>query len=234
MARSPSNAVSFAKTFATKNQNFDQSAIQYEVADEACSRLWMAAPWAWTVAQTSAPVTVSASATDYSFTPPTDLAYYYRARLWDGANVDKDLKIENSLPAAADYTKVGETISIAATSGGIRVYPHPVSCSPAQKIHLYYKKTPPVIDSTNFTSGDVSSHLTPARWWHVYKSLILAQAYKFSDDARGFDIQIDPITKQVKMSGELALAEYLLNEMRAKEPLPFEWETRVEAKADRK
>lgn len=229
--QTPQQALTYAQAMIKYENLLDQN-VEFEILDTACARLWMAAPWSWTVGFLTT-ITIAASTTDYTITDPGDVAYIYRAFLLDGANIAKELKVESSLPS--DALMSGQVLSVslqAATT--IRIYPKPPASLPAttQKILIYYKKTPPVITVANYTTPDAAK--VPPRWFHVYKSAVLCEAYKYSDDARGFDITLDPTSKQTKLGGELAMFEYYLNEMRAKEPLPFEWETRAEAEAERR
>lgn len=232
----PYAALQYAQAMI-KYQRLTDSAVAMEILDEACSRLWMAAPWSWTVS-TLTPITVSANTTDYSAYFPTNFALVYKAVMTQGNDiVNKPLAIVPNLPTSA--TNQGEVQYIMAIppstlpgAGTIRVGPRPASAISTQNIYLDYKLVPPVITSANCTSADATG--TPPRWWHVYKSLVLETAYKYADDSRGYDITIDPNTKQVKLGGQMAVSEYYLNEMRQKEPMPVEWETYLEAKADRR
>lgn len=235
----PYQALTYAQSMI-KYQRLTDSAVAMEILDEAASRLWMAAPWSWTVS-TLTPITLSANTTDYSAYFPANFALVYKAVMTQGNEiVGRPLAVVPSLNASAanqgeiEYVMpIPPTISTAG-AGVIRVGPRPTSALPstAQTVYLHYKIQPPNITSANAVSADGAQ--VPPRWWHVYKSLVLENAYKYSDDSRGFDITIDPVSKQAKLGGQMAVTEYYLNEMRQKENLPVEWETYLEAKAERR
>jgi hypothetical protein len=224
----PSEALNYAKTMI-KYGNLTDTNIAYQILDEASKIIWYAAPWSWTVAAMTTQTLVAAT-TDYTIATPADFEFIYKAVLIDSGNIKKNLKIEPILPS--DSIKTGETISCNYSGTTFRVYPKPPATLPAttQKILILYKKTAPEIASGNYTSTGV--HILPDRWWHVYKHFVLSLAYLYGDDDRAMNLKINPRTKDVEMSGHQAYCQYLLNEMRLKEPMPFEWETFQENVAD--
>ncbi|MHA2642895.1 MAG: hypothetical protein V2G41_09640 [bacterium JZ-2024 1] len=226
----PTEAFAYAKAMI-KSSNLDP--VEAEILDEAAKMIWYAAPWSWTVGEIS-PIVLVASQADYTISPPSDLAYIYRARLVDSDKVHKELRVESYLPA--DSVKTGEIISISYLDqlSKIRVFPKPPANLPSaqQKILLFYKKSLPNITSAN--KGTINQHQLDDRWWHVYKNAVLLLAYQFIHDERAGSVQVDPVSGQARLLGQLAYVEYLLNEMRRREPLHSEWEIRMEARTDRR
>ena len=224
----PSEALSYAKTMIKKGR-LDDSTVAYQILDEVAKKIWYAAPWSWTVA-TMSTQTLVASTADYTISTPSDFEFIQRATLVDTGIIKKELKIESILPS--DSVKTGETLSCNYSGTTFRVYPTPPATLPStsQKIIIIYKKTAPEITVSNYQTVD--SHKVPDRWWHVYKNGVLSMAYLYADDDRAMQVKVNPRDKSVELGGQEAYFQYLLNEMRLKEPMPFEWETRMEASAD--
>lgn len=223
----PNDAFTFAN-YMTKQMRL--SNVRYDILDEACSRVWMAAPWSWTIAALPV-ITVAANTVDYSVSGnyPTDFAYIYKAILYDSEKILKPLRVAQVLPATPGRT--GQILTVAPVVGTnqLRVYPSPPATLPSntQRILLLYKKNPPKITSSN--AGTAGALVMDDRWFHVYKSAVLLSAYKYADDARGYDITRDPMNGQTKLGGELANFEYLIGEMKKSEKFDYEWDTYAEA-----
>ena len=223
----PSEALSYAKTFI-KKAKLDDTTIAYQILDEVSKTIWYAAPWSWTIAQMGSP-TLSADVQDYTTSIPTDYEYLFRATLIDTGYVSKNLKIVPILPQEA--TKYGEPVAINFSGSTLRVFPRPPVNIPTNPIiQLFYKKTAPEITVSNYAT--TGSHILPDRWWHVYKAGVLAKAFVYADDDRALSVQLDPRTKEVKLGGYEAYFQHLINEMRLKEPMPYEWETYQESTGD--
>jgi len=222
----PDEAFDYAKTMIKGMRLQD---VKYQILDEACSRLWNARAWSWTVGYLST-TTVQPSTVTYGVSYPNDFSTLYKAILYDSDKIYKPLYIDPELPE--DPQRVGQLISVAAIPGEsyLRVYPQPPATLPtnAQYVITFYKKSPPKITSSN--SG-TACLVMDDRWFHVYKSAVLINAYKYADDARGFDITTDD-KRNVKMGGELANYEYLVKEMTACETFPYEWDVYAEASGE--
>lgn len=226
----PSEALTYAKTMV-KYGRLDDTTIAYQILDEVHKVIWYAAPWSWTVKSLSN-ITVLPSTTDYAISIPGDFEFIYRATLVDTLFTAKDLAVVSLLPS--DSIKPGEPVSIAydTSAASIRIYPKPPAAGPltTQQILLEYKITAPEITSSNYTTPGIQ--VLPDRWWHVYKAGVLARAYAYADDDRGMSIKTNPRDKSVEIGGFEGYFQYLINEMRLKEPMPFEWKTALEATAD--
>jgi hypothetical protein len=226
----PNEAYLYAD-YMTKNLKL--SNVRYEILDEAKALIWNAAPWSWTVQELDT-LTLAPSTVDYTIST-TGIHSLYRATLVSNSDSGdaafKPLRIEPLLEASP--IAVGETIAVSiAATNTIRVYKKPPSSLPStgQKILLKGKKTYTPITSANYAT--TNAHELDDRWWHVYKCAVLVQAYKYADDDRGFAIQYEGKDRSFKMGQELALLQHYLDEMRKKEPMPFEWETYVDKPAD--
>ena len=224
----PNEAFNYAN-YMTKEMNL--SRVQYQILDEACSRLWNAAAWPWTIGYLDT-ITVAADTIDYAVTGnfPSDFGRLYLAQLFNSDKILKPLAIVPLLPATPG--RVGQPISIApiVADNEVRIYPKPPSTMPSdtQKILLYYKKNPPKITSAN---AGTACLVMDDRWVHVYKSGVLINAYKYADDARGYDITRDD-RGSTKLGGELANFEYLIGEMKKSEEFTYEWDVYADAKGD--
>lgn len=215
--------------YMTKEMNL--SNVRYQILDEACSRVWNAAAWPWTIGYLDT-ITLAASTVDYSISGgfPADFGHIYSAILFDNNKIYKPLAVVPVLPASPG--RVGQTLSIAPIEADdeVRIYPEPPATLPTttQKILLFYKKNPPKITSSN---AGTACLVMDDRWFHVYKSAVLINAYKYVDDARGFDITRDD-RGSTKLGGELAYFEYLIGEMKKSEEFAYEWEVYSEAKGE--
>jgi len=205
------------------------STVHNAILDGALSRLWNAAAWPWTIGYLQT-ITLSASAVNYSASFPSDFANIYKAILYDSDKVYKPLAIDPELPP--DPGRTGQIITVApAGTSAVRIYPAPPATVPTnpQKIMLWYKKNPPKITSANAASACL---VMDDRWFPAYRSAVLIEAYKYADDARGFDITSDVKGENVKMGGELAYFTYLVGQMKECENFMYEWDVYAEARGE--
>ena len=207
--------------------------VKYEILDEAKALIWNASPWSWTI-QELPTLTLAPSTVDYTIST-SGVHSLYKATLIStsdsGDSVFKPLRVEPLLEASP--IKIGEPLAVSvATTDTIRVYPKPPSALPVtgQKILLKGKKTYSPITVSNYTTVD--AHQLDDRWWHVYKTAVLALAYTYADDDRGFAVQYEGKDRNYKLGEGLALFRMYLDEMRQKEPIPYEWETYLDKPAD--
>lgn len=224
----PNDAFNYAK-YMIKGMRLQD--VQYQILDEAYSRVWNAAAWPWTIGYLTT-TTVQPSTVTYGVSYPNDFATIYKAVLFDSDKVYKPLFVDPELPE--DPQRVGQTISVAAIpdQSYLRIYPQPPATLPSTQPYIitFYKKTPAKITSSN---AGTACLVMDDQWFHVYKSAVLISAYKYADDARGFDITIDT-AKNWKMGGELAHFEYLIKEMKQSNKFPYEWDVYAEAKGESK
>lgn len=228
-SHAPIEAYTYANYMTKKTRLSD---VQYEILDEASALIWNAAPWSWTIQEMNT-LTLAPSTVDYTIST-TGVSYLYKATLI--SNLDfgdatvKPLKIEPLLEASPIL--IGETLAVSiAGTDTIRVFKKPPTSLPSngQKILLKGKKTYTPVTSAN--ASTVNAHNLDDRWWHVYKAAVLALAYQYVDDDRGFGIQMDSKDRSYKMAEQLALFNFHLDDMRKKEPIPYEWETYLDKPA---
>lgn len=215
----PGDAFSYAKTMI-KSMRLDD--IKLRILFDACSLVWHAAPWEWTVGEIAeSPLTITTNTTNYTITVPADFSRLEQVVLTDNAHIFKPLAIRSFLPG--DSVKTGETMEVAKVSGAatLRVYPKSPATLPstAQKIIILYKKAAPNLTSSDYASTSILS--LPDDWFHVYCSAVLYYAYLYADDDRAGGAVVEPSRQgtEVRFTGQRAQLEADLEMMRMKLPL---------------
>lgn len=221
---SPNDALLFAKRMI-KNMRLED--VQYAILDDACKYVWNAANWSWTVDQLDA-VQLALNTTTYTITYngggalPANFQHLVRARLVDTIRTYKDLWIDSNLPASP--ITVGEPVSLCKVEGAstIRISHKPGTMNNTKFIEMWYKKSAPKIDNTNYATA--GSMLLDDNWFYVYKHAVLYCAYLFGDDERAGSASYDVKQNAYRFSGQRAILEAALEDMRERVPLPFKFD----------
>lgn len=211
--RVPYEALELAKEFVKK---MPVERI-VDILDSIHKRIWMAAPWRWTVGVCE-PVSVTADTSDFNLvSPPSDFLYIVKAYIWDGEGLT-ELTPEPALPSG--NTQKGNPNKIAYVPGGtpkFRVHPVFGSINPTKnyKLLVWYKKAPPDITLTTcYTAGSL---VMDDAWFNVFEEGILWKCYQFGDDPRAGNVAVQQ--GQTQYSGQRAVFEDSLNFMRGVEPM---------------
>ncbi len=211
---SPSDALTYAKRFVG-NLPVDDATVIYRLCDDASKKLWMAAPWRWTIGALEA-VTLVNDAQDVNLVGIySDLYYPISAFLNDGAD-KKDLIISGSLPIVT--TVKGEPSQVAyigGTPNKLRFLPMPTGYSVGSTplVTAVYKKIHTDITVANYATDGAAG--CPDEWFWVYQEIVLLKAFQFAHDPRMGSVAVG--SQGVQYSGQYAVVEASITEMRMRE-----------------
>jgi len=213
----PGDAYSYALTMVKTMRLSD---IKLRILFDANAYIWQAAPWEWSVGEIAeSPLTVTAATVDYTITIPSDFSRLEQVYLTDGANLFKPIAVRSRLPAAPTVT--GETLECSKVYGAatLRTYPKSPATMPAttQKLVLIYKKVTPNLTASDYASTTILA--LPDDWFHVYCSAVLYYAYLYADDDRAGSATYEPKGDNYRYTGQRAVLEANLQEMRQRLPL---------------
>lgn len=206
----PSDAFYFAQALI-KYMPLNDANVQAPILDLAAKRLWMAAPWRWTLG--GFPVTtVTADAPTTAVTLPSDFFYLESAHIFDNTKKVELEVVPHVNPATTGIRGVPSQVSVSGTPGGAGVLTfHPI---PATGLTLSvigdYKQQHPMIKASNLNT--IGQGLPPDEWFHVYLEIVLYYAFRYADYDQRVGLQ-------------LQVVEALINEMRQAEkmPVPTPW-----------
>lgn len=217
----PSDALSEAKAMIKSMplDTADSGNLQYKLVDQACSLVWAAAPWWWTLG-VMANISVVAATTDYAVTVPNDFLYLGRTVLQSGSDTQTDLEVVSILPST--ITQVGVPSEVAIVS--IAAYPVPdtlrVSPKPPTSytgtLNLTYKRQPPKIVAGNFSSA--GAMVLPDLYYPVIQAGVRYLAYLYADDNRAGTATVDQDGK-TQYTQALGIFQAAIGEMRRSEKL---------------
>lgn len=213
----PADALNWAKIMVKKMPLDD---VQVRIADQIASRMWMAAPFSWTVGLLS-PITLLANTQDYTIIKPADFLYLQSAYLYDGTSLKEELEIVANLPADVKVGGNPAQICLVPGTSTIRVSPKPKTLSGStQYIVMTYKKTYTPITAGNLTNTVVLGF--PDEWYHVYEDGVLWRAMIYADDQRAGGAQAAS-NGSVAYSGQCGVFYAGLQEMIQAEKMPVKW-----------
>lgn len=213
----PNDAFAYAKTMV-KSMRLDD--IKLRILFDASSMVWHAAPWPWTLGEIAeSPLTVVASTTEYTITVPSDFNHLKYVILTDGDKIFSPIAVRAFLPANSVTT--GQTLEIAKVEGQakVRVYPKPPASMPsaAQKLLMFYKKDCPNLTASDYASTSILS--LDDDWFRVYCAAVLYFAYLYGDDDRAGSAIYEPKGESYRFTGQRAVLETELQQMRTQIPL---------------
>jgi len=190
--------------------------IQARVLDDANKHLWMAAPWRWTLGNTSANIPLVTDTQDYTLTAPADMLYPLYAYSSDGITTPNYIDIEPILPTTEIIKGIPERMAYMG-SNTWRFYPKP-QVTGSKSVVIQYKKIAPVVTVQNsYTAGTL---VMDDEWFWVYQELVLWKAYAYADDTRAGSAQMTSDGKW-QYTGKRGEAEAAIQYMREREKLPI-------------
>lgn len=188
-----------------------------EVLDSVHKRIWMAAPWRWTVGVCE-PVALAAETSDFNVaSSPADFLYILKAYIWDGESLT-ELTPEPALPSGT--TQKGNPNKIAYVPGvtpKFRIHPvfGSINTAKTYRLLVWYKKTAPVLTGEDiYTAGSL---VMDDEWFNVFEEGVLWKCYQFGDDPRAGNVAMQQ--GQAQYSGQRAVFEDSLQFMRSVEPM---------------
>jgi len=210
----PIEAVQFAKTMV---KNMPLQTIWTDIVNDVLSRIWMEAPWSWTLGSFPI-VNLSAVNSDYAIAIPSDFLYLRTATIY-GSNIERPLAVVASIPdnmVSPGQPTVCCVLGNAGEDGILRVAPQPILST--EYIKGLYKKT-----LTQYTSETIHTDVMPIpdEWYHVYQAGVLWLAYKYADDTRAGEASFKN-DGSFQFNGQRGQFEADLAKMINREPLPLE------------
>jgi len=217
----PNEAIAYAKRFLG-NMPLDDSTIKLRILDDAHKKLWMAAPWSWTLGSLEVVTLVNDQQEVNLVSEPADFLGLVRASMISpNEATPNDLAISASLPVTTIIKgRPTQVQYVAGTPDKLRFLPVPtgyatVPSAQVPKILSTYKKK-----STEITAGNVATSYqttsgVPDEWFWVYQEIVLFKGFQFSHDPRLGTMQVGP--NGVVFSGQYAAVEAAIAEMRRNE-----------------
>jgi hypothetical protein len=210
------DALNYA-AFMVSNQPLISN-IGVQIAQDASSTIWTAAPWRWTMGTiTGSCVNGSQSVTIGSL--PGDFLRVEKAKISNSIESREVIPV-SWIPTSANLTSFPSFVSVPA-AGTTAVFDQnfgPVNLSDSWTLYLWYKKIAPVIGAGNFATAGYL--VMDDDWYWVFRHWVLYYAYKYAYDQRAGEAHITVVgdKKQVEYTGELATAKAALETMREAEP----------------
>ena len=193
--------------------------VEYDVLDDICKIMWMAAPWRWTLGSLPTIGPLVSGTTDYTATKPTDFLKIQDAFLTDGSNTS-DLHVE---ALTATPLQSGQPSCVYHITGNTwRLFPKPWTQQSGRSWNVmgrYKKAAPSITVSTVSTAGALTFD---DEYYPVFRMGVLALASSYAYDQRGGDVQFLPQSGQCQMTGYWGRFYHMLEDMRQKEGLPIE------------
>lgn len=192
--------------------------VMAEILDDACSELWMAAPWRWTLG-VFANQNLVAAQTDYTIaSTPADFLRIERAYITNG---QKKIWLTPQSFIADTPAIPGVPSEIAFVSASpnnkFRISPRfeTIKSGETWTLVVLYKKSAPRITKRNSTTAGVL--VMDDEWFHVYRQGVLWKAYVYGDDDRAGNCTW--ADGRVTYTGQMALYHAELELMKRAEPL---------------
>ena len=223
-APTPNDALNYAKRFIG-NIPLDDSTIKLRLLNDASKKLWMAAPWSWSLGSLEV-VSLANDSQDVNLVGAyTDLLGLIRADLIAASGEPKSLGVSAILPSTTIVRGLPNKLQyIAGSPNKVRLLPVPTGYSTlpvtqVPKILATYKKKHAEIDATKAGQSYLTNFGVPDEWFWVFQEIVLLKAYQFTHDPRLGAVQVGP--NGVQFSGQFASVEAAIAEMRRNEEQLF-------------
>jgi hypothetical protein len=216
----PNDALNYAKRFMG-NMPLDDATIKLRILDDAHKKLWMAAPWSWTLAPLEV-VQINNDTQDHVLSGAyADLLGLVHVSITNGQEKN-DLAISAILPVTTVIKgRPSQVQYVSGTPSKLRLLPvptgYPVNPTTAlqPKIISIYKKKSATIDTTAAGNDYTTTSGVPAEWFWVYQEIVLLKAFQFTHDPRLGSVSVTP--NGIQFTGQYAAVEAAIAEMRRNE-----------------
>lgn len=214
--RYPIEALNTARFFV-KRVPIDQVGVGENIVRRALSRMWVAAPFTWTIGSNTS-FNLAEGQFEYQLTYPVDYSYAVNANLILSDNLaQRPLQIVSSLEADEGFVGQPSKIYYRGAPGVediVRVSPKPLDIVGTPRVTSLYKRQSPTYTRAQLYNVVVPF---PDDWYWVFEEAVLYEAYRYSDDNRAGDTKVQG--DQAVYSGQIAAAMAGINEMKQREPL---------------
>tara|TARA_R110000868_G_scaffold4119_9_gene25028 strand:+ start:874 stop:1572 length:699 start_codon:yes stop_codon:yes gene_type:complete len=194
--------------------------VQNEVINDAAKLFWRAAPWRWTLGSLPTQA-ISNNVEDYTVTLASDFEYGIFAELTFTDKILKDLEIVPYINTGGFQTGQASQLAITGegAAGNYRLTPIPTGYAAGTLptiSGMYKKKYTKLTETTIYTAGAL---VFPDCYIDTFRSAVLYYAYLYADDQRAGNVQFSG--KQSTFTGQRAVVEAMIAEVREIEPLPL-------------
>lgn len=224
----PLDALNFAKRFVM-NMPLDDATIKIPILQAASDELHLYAPWRWTIGEFTKE-TIVEDQEDYTIDAVTDALYGLGGELrFVEKTRTEPLKFVAKLTASGVHKGTPRQVYWDGVTT-LRLHPIPggMDASDLPKLITWYKLINIRIQESGSETALVKNDDNAAalrfgdEWFWVYRQLVLKHAYQFTSDPRLGSMQVDS-RGGVALTGQMAVCEHLLRQMREKEkPLLFD------------
>ncbi len=195
-------------------KNMPLERLYVDITNDVLQRIWMEAPWAWTL--DSFPiVNLVVTHSDYAVSIPDDFLYLADASVVTSSS-NRDVEIVATLPTNIGISGQPSQICVlgnAGEEGILRISPKPISST--EYIKAIYKKTYSPYDAHTIYTTALPF---PDEWYHVFQAGVLWLAYKYADDTRAGECSARS-DGSMQFNGHRGQFEADLFKMRNREPL---------------
>lgn len=195
------------------------ASVQTMILQDAASRIWVAAPWRWSVGVLTA-VPLTANTQNFTVTLPADFLRLEKPWLSNGI-MDRSLIPVSSLPVS-DLEALPNFVTIVAGSPAKVWFDTlfgPITSGETWNFRATYKKVSPDLTASVGTPGAL---VMDDDYFWVYREGVLYYAYKYADDSRAGGATVAMTAnggRQIQYSGQLAVFMAGIEEIRQKEEL---------------
>ncbi len=209
----PKNALDYAKRFVG-HLPIDDTDIKFRLLDDASKKLWMAAPWRWTIGALES-VTLVNDQQDYNLTGAYTDLYYLLSAFLTAADDKKSLIVTGVLPVSTYKHEPSQVAYISGATNKLRFLPVPTGYTAGSEpvITAVYKKVHTDIATGTYETEGATG--VPDEWFWVYQEIVLMKAFEFSHDPRLGSVTVAP--GGVQFTGQRGVVEAAILEMRSKE-----------------
>jgi hypothetical protein len=223
--RTPLEALTYAKLFVGGSV-IDNADVKIRILQNASDRLWMFAPWRFSIGELDQ-VALVEDQQDYTITDPGDVMYPVRAEVRKSGqrNQSDTLRVVHNLASQTSmkgpFRDVGLT---SATNLRLRPVPSGLESGDLGILFTWYKKENIEIVETGAGAGQANDDNAAAllfddEWFWVYQELVLYYSLFFIGDTRAGAVRLDvqETRTATSYSGHLAQAMDALQQMARKE-----------------
>lgn len=229
----PIDAIKYAKAFI-KGMPIDRPETALSILNAAHIYIWKYASWVWTVG-TMDTFSVASDTQDYTVNIPSDFTYAFGATLVDSDSGKMspyvELEVVSHLPTDVGLVGTPKKVAFSGTAGLVgtaRISPKPgTNIGGTSYVVSQYKRTPTLYTPQTIFTGTMPFDDV---YFDVFSEGVLWRAYKFADDRRAGEANIDPKTGKWAFSGQRAEFETGLQLMVEREPLIIASPFRIEQK----
>lgn len=196
--------------------------IQLQILQDAADTLWMAAPWRWTIG-TIGPIALVNNQSFVAETFPADFLRLEKATITGNVTSSPLLVVVANVPTPT-LTQMPRTVAADVTNNKLTFETNFVqAANEAYKLRALYKKTDTKFDSATIQTGNLGMD---DEWFWVYNEMVLYYAYKYADDQRAGQVQVQMALDgvgaskvQYNYTGQLGVAHAAIEQMRLSEPM---------------